>query len=90
MREANDESICMPSRSEIETLCVLHAVGSSGCRTGELAARLGLSATLAEVVAEGMEGLVIVGLLERVDGRFTVTDRGRETLTRRLAELDLA
>ena len=49
-----------------------------------------LLVTLAEVVAEGMEGLVIVGLLERVDGRFTVTDRGRETLTRRLAELDLA
>lgn len=90
MREANDESICMPSRGEIETLCVLHAVGPSGCRTGELAARLGLSATLAEVVAEGMERLVIVGLLERVDGRFTVSARGREQLKGRLAELGLA
>lgn len=90
MRESKDEAICKPSRGEIETLCVLHAVGSSGCQEGDLAARLGLSATLAGVVAEGMERLIIVGLLQRVDDRFTLTDAGRKKLRTRLAELALA
>lgn len=90
MIEANDKPIYMPSRGEIETLCILHAVGVSGCRTRELAVRLGLSVTLADVVAEGMGRLVDVGLLDHVDGWFTVTHRGREKLTKRLAELRLA
>ena len=90
MREAKDGSICKPSRGEIETLCVLHVVGSSGCQAGDLAIRLGLSATLAGVVAEGMERLIMAGLLERVEERFMVTDAGRKKLRTRLAELGLA
>ena len=90
MRGAKDGKICKPSRGEIETLCVLHAVGSSGCQEGDLAARLGLSATLAGAVAEGMDRLITAGLLERVDARFSLTDAGRNKLKTRLAELALA
>lgn len=90
MREAKHGEICKPSRGEIETLCVLHAVGSSGCPERDLAARLGLSATLAGAVAVGMDRLITAGLLERVEERFSLTAAGRNKLRTRLAELVLA
>ena len=89
MSHGNEGSIHKPSRGEIETLCVLDAVGTSGCRVGDLAARLGLSATLAAVVAQGMERVIFAGLLERDEESFRLTKQGCEMLTRTLAELDL-
>lgn len=88
MKTPNDTSDRL-SRAEIETLCVLHAVGRSGCPAGQLADRLGLSVSLASVVAGAMQGLILDGLLERVDERFFLTVRGRELLTMRLAALGL-
>ena len=75
-----------PSREEIETLCVLHAVGADGCWTGDLAERLGLSPSLAALVAGGMDPLIRKGWLEERNGRFVVTDVGQEWLSQRLAE----
>lgn len=89
MSHSNNASIHKPSRGEIETLCVLHAVGASGCRVGDLVARLGLSASLASVVAQGMERVIFSGLLERDEEWFRLTKPGREMLTKRLAELGL-
>lgn len=89
MSHTNEDPIHMPSRGEIETLCVLHAVGSSGCRANDLAARLGLSATLASVVAHGIERMVFGGLLDSVDDSFRLTERGRDLLMKRLDELGL-
>ena len=64
------ESSIKLSRSDIETLCVLHAVGKAGCRAGDLATRLGLSASLASAVADGMGGVIHSGLLDRSDDRY--------------------
>ncbi len=89
MNHGDEDAIQMPSREEVETLCVLHAVGPSGCPVGDLAARLGLSATLAPTIAEGMQTVVRRGLLDRLDERFTWTEHGRELLLRRLTELGL-
>lgn len=89
MSHTNEDSIHKPSRGEIETLCILHAVGPSGCRAGDLAARLGLSPTLASVVVHGIERMIFGGLLDQDDEWFRLTERGRETLTKRLAELGL-
>ena len=75
-----------PSREQIETLCVLHAVGLGGCRTEDLAERLGLSPTLAAVVAGGMDALVMRGWLEEGKGRFAVTESGDEWLKQRLVD----
>jgi hypothetical protein len=89
MSHSNHTSINKLSRAEIETLCVLHAVGPSGCWVGDLTARLGLSASLALVVAQGMERIVFSGLLERDEEWFRLTRPGREMLGKRLAELGL-
>lgn len=89
MSHSSESSIQKLSRGEIETLSILHAVGPSGCHVGDLAARLGLSASLAAVVARGMEPVIVGGLLERLDERFRLTEHGREVLTKRLAELGL-
>ena len=79
------------SRAEVETLCVLYVVGAHGCPALELAPRLGLSQSLAEDVAEGMNALVLMGLLDRTeDARFLVTAAGRSRLEGTLAELRLA
>ena len=70
-----------PTRGEIETLCMLFAVGD-GCTTGELTARLGLSPTIADAVGSAATTLVEGGLL-RVDGEsFRITDAGRAALVR--------
>lgn len=79
------------SRGDIETLCVLHAVGAGGCPAGDLAERLGLSASIAPEIAAGMDSLVNSGLLNLEDGHFSLTDAGRVRLEKRSgsAEADL-
>jgi len=79
-----------PSRAEIETLCVLHAVGELGCRVGELPARLGLSSSLTATIKAAIEPLVAAGWLKVEDDLITATAAGAEHLRRRLAELGAA
>ncbi len=77
------------TREEIETLCLLHAVGPHGCPVGELAARLGLSATLAPAVTESIAPLIGTGRLAMTDNIVTRTATGDHWLTQRLSELGL-
>jgi len=77
------------SREEIETLCVLSAIGEEGCPIGDLATRLGLSRTLAGAVADGMRALVDQGLLACEDDQFFLTEEGVDMLETRLAELGI-
>jgi DNA-binding MarR family transcriptional regulator len=76
-----------PSREEIESLCILHAVGVLGCPARDLAARLGLSRELASAVAAGIEPLIRAGWIERRDEHVSLTDAGRQQLDRRLSDL---
>ncbi len=75
------------TREEIETLCLLHAVGPHGCPVGELAARLGLSSTVASAVAESIVPLVGAGRLAMDDGSIRRTREGDRWLAQRLSEL---
>lgn len=77
------------ARGDVETLCILRAVGTAGCPGSALARRLGLSPALSDAVVQGMEPLLLAGLLARTDDRFTVTEAGRALLTARLAALGL-
>ena len=74
------------SRGDIETLCVLHAVGDGGCPALDLAGRLGLSRTIAAEVAAGMQPLVDAGLLALEEDRLLLTDGGRRRLRDRSGE----
>ncbi len=76
-----------PSREEIETLCILHAVGRRGCHTSDLPARFGLSPALADVLAEATAPLCAAGWLSVEDDRVATTDAGDRYLAERLAEL---
>jgi hypothetical protein len=75
------------SRDEIETLCILHAVGPDGCSVAELPVRLGISPTLAAHVVLAAAPLVDRGWLAREGDRMAPTEAGRERLTLRLSEL---
>jgi hypothetical protein len=83
----SEDNKSRPSREEIETLCILHAVGGVGCDAGDLSVRLGLSTTLASAVAESIQPLVAEGLLQNEDGWIERTDGGDRRLTARLAAL---
>lgn len=83
MEKRNGRSL---SRSEIESLCLVHAIGSSGCSENELPERLGLAPSLAPVLAQCVGELIQAGWIGTVDGRFTVTDAGRAALADTLAE----
>ncbi len=78
-----------PSREEVETLCILHAVGPHGCPRADLATRLGLSSALAVAVAEGVEPLVARGWLALHDDRFSLTGPGHDWMQTRLSELGI-
>lgn len=77
------ESLAKPTRGEIETLCVIFAVGD-GCAAAELTVRLGFSPTLVDAVASAAMTLVERGLLEFEGELFTATDAGIATLASRL------
>jgi hypothetical protein len=72
--------IAQLSADEIETLCVLRAVGQAGCPVLDLAPRLGLSTGVAAELAAGMVWLEMFGLLSRADDRFALTEAGRAKL----------
>ena len=72
------------SRAEIETLCVLHAVGS-GCSMEELTARLGFSRNLASIVGDAVHALTETANLAVDDeGLVELTVAGRGYLRDRL------
>ena len=87
MKRSDDPSAAKLSRGEVELLCTLHAVGANGCPASALAGRLGLSDSLAEAVAQGMDPLVASGLLARTGDRFDLTAAGRTVLATRLREV---
>lgn len=76
--------IGLPSREEIETLCVLYTIGQYGCPASGLATKLGLSQRLATAVADGMTPLITSGWVALNDERFSLTDAGRAHLNERL------
>lgn len=78
------------SRDEIEVLCLLVGVRAGDCTAGELAARLGLSSSLARVVAECVSPLVGRGWLEIVDNKLRLATSGRELLAARLSRLGIS
>ncbi|HMR07490.1 MAG TPA: hypothetical protein PKA88_17030, partial [Polyangiaceae bacterium] len=60
---------------EIESLCIVYAVGD-GCALDDLAARLGLSPTLAAAMPAAVAPLAAIGLLEVHDGTVCPTLAG--------------
>jgi hypothetical protein len=74
------------SRCEIESLCLVHAIGASGCSAVELPERLGLAPSLAPILSQCVVELIQAGWIEAIDGRFTVTDAGRAALADALTE----
>jgi hypothetical protein len=90
MTDSNNPPSDRCSRAEAETLIVLNAIGTKGCALGDIALRLGLSSTLADVIAGSLHPLVSGGLLV-VDGQMVcLTPFGREHLSQRLADLGVA
>ena len=77
------------SRGEVEVLTVLHTVGTGGCRVSDLPGRLGLAPSLAPAVEEGVQPMILGGLLLREDDILMVTAAGKARLTKRLTELGL-
>ena len=93
MRRSDDDDgdgdeIPRPSREDIETLCILHAVGE-GCEAVELAERLGLSSDLAAAVATCIAPLIVRHLVTSRDGIVAVTDEGNAWMKARLAQAQI-
>ncbi len=82
-----EETEQMLSRGEVETLCLLDAVGIDGAAATEVTDRLGLSSTLAVTVSDALETLVSSGLLVNVEGRYKLTDKGRIKLSTQQANV---
>lgn len=76
------------SRADIETLCILNAVGEGTCTPRQLAERLGLSVDLASVLADVLQELAAGGLLVQqvgeVGGPYSVTSEGAAWMAERL------
>ncbi len=70
------------SRSEIESLCMLHAIGRDGCELSELPEKLGLSPALAEPVAAAVQPLITDGLVDVAGAQVELTVEGRSKLRR--------
>jgi hypothetical protein len=68
------------SRAEIETLCLLDAVGTTGAIAVQVAERLGLCITQADAVSDALGTLVSSALLVEVDGLYNMTGDGRTRL----------
>lgn len=72
------------SRQEIETVCIVYALGTDGCTAEELTSRLGLGPSLTAVVVGVLESFVAEGWIARGDDRFFPSIAGREWVRRRL------
>lgn len=77
------EQLERPSREEIESMCIVHAVGADGCSSDGLAERLGLSREHGMFLEQAIGPLVARGLLELRDGRVWSTEAGRKWLDER-------
>lgn len=83
------------SRADIETLCILNAVGEGTCTPRQLAERLGLSVDLASVLLDVLQELAAGGLLVQqagavgeVGGPYSVTSEGTAWMAERLASAE--
>lgn len=74
------------SRAEIETICILHSIGS-GCDLHELTERLGLPRELAPIVAEAVAELVAAGDIATADDFVELSTAGRARLDGALSRL---
>ena len=76
------------SRADIETLCILNAVGEGTCTPRQLAERLGLSVDLSSVLVDVLQELAAGGLLVQqvgeVGGPYSVTSEGAAWMAERL------
>ena len=77
------------SRQDIETLCILDAVGEAGSSGAGLTGRLGLAVGLAPAMAVALGELRDLGWLEEREGTFHLTAEGRSWLVERLAVVGL-
>lgn len=75
------------SRAEIECLCIMQAIGRDGSTVLELAARLGLSESLADTISEAISPLLQQGRVEMREGRVVVAETGQSWMRERLAAL---
>lgn len=75
------------SRRAIESLCLVHAVGPTGCTVAEFPGRLGLSPALSSVLARALEPLRDAGWVATSDGYITVTEVGLRALADVLAKV---
>ena len=76
------EELVAALRSEIESLCMLHAIGRDGCELSELPEKLGLSPALAEPVAAAVQPLITDGLVDVAGAQVELTVEGRSKLRR--------
>lgn len=79
-----------PSREEIETLCILHAVSARGCSVADLPARFGISSALESALLGALDPLVARGWITVEGGRVSRTQAGSDRLVGRLGELGVA
>ena len=81
------------SRADIESLCILNAVGDDTCTPRQLAERLGLSGALATVLVDALQELSAAGLLASpegdIGGPYSVTEDGVAWMAERLAAAGL-
>jgi hypothetical protein len=81
------------SRADIETLCILNAVGEGTCTPRQLAERLGLSVDLASVLVDVLQELAAGGLLVQqvgeVGGPYSVSSEGAAWMAERLDSAEL-
>lgn len=70
------------TRRDIERLCILAAIPSSGCTVGELTGRLGLSDSLTPAVEEAVAALAGRDLVQVREGFVVRTASGSSWLER--------
>lgn len=79
-----------PSRAEIETLCVLYALGTRERTVRELIARLGVRTERISIVAGALAPLVASGWIAQDGEVLRRTDAGRDHLDASLQRFGVA
>ncbi len=77
------------SRAEIETLCLLDAVGTTASMPIQIAERLGLCMSQGPAIIDALATLVSGGLLAEANEHYRRTNQGTVKLTRIVARLNL-